>query len=116
MPMLVGRHERTLAIDGDYIHIMPATSRGLLDNVKTSSYHIKSVIYCKQSKKPPTSSVKLIVWRDGGNKRYDFEAEDPKKAAEIVTSIKNLQKAYSLERSGTVKQVGSSRSRIGNLR
>ncbi|KAG8886974.1 hypothetical protein FRB99_004336 [Tulasnella sp. 403] len=110
--MLVGRHERALAIDGDYIHIMPAANRGLLDSVKTSSYHIKSVVYCKQSKKTPMTSVKLIVWRDGGNKTYDFEAEDSKKAAEIVSSIKNLQKTYSLERSGTVKQVGKSRNRV----
>lgn len=60
---------------------MPAANRGLLDSVKTSSYHIKSVVYCKQSKKSPNSAaVKLIVWRDGGNKTYDFEAEDGKKA------------------------------------
>ncbi|KAG8876850.1 hypothetical protein FRB97_003850, partial [Tulasnella sp. 331] len=81
LPMMVGRHERSLAIDGDYIHIMPAATRGLLDSVKTSSYHIKSVVYCKQSKKSPNSTaVKLIVWRDGGNKTYDFEAEEGKKA------------------------------------
>ncbi|KIO33773.1 hypothetical protein M407DRAFT_177775 [Tulasnella calospora MUT 4182] len=105
LPMLVGRHERALAIDGDYIHIMPAANRGLLDSVKTSSYHKKSIKYCKQSKKPPMTIVKLVVVRDGGNKTYDFEAEDAKKAAEIVACIKNL-KATAVERSGTVKQAG----------
>ena len=70
---------------------MPAGTRGLLDSVKTSSYHIKSVVFCKQNKKPPTSSVKLIVWRDGGNKRYDFEAEDSKKAGMTSQSITFLQ-------------------------
>ncbi|KAG9033539.1 hypothetical protein FRB95_014718 [Tulasnella sp. JGI-2019a] len=111
LPMMVGRHERYLAIDGDDIHIMPATSRGLLDSVKTSSYHIKSVVYCKQSKKSTNSpNVKLIVWRDGGNKTYDLEAEDGKKAAEIVATIKNLQKAYAAEKSGAVKHVGRVRS------
>ncbi|KAG8884920.1 hypothetical protein FRB98_002081 [Tulasnella sp. 332] len=111
LPMMVGRHERSLAIDGDYIHIMPAATRGLLDSVKTSSYHIKSVVYCKQSKKSPNSTaVKLIVWRDGGNKTYDFEAEEGKKAAEIVATIKNLQKTYTAEKSGGVKPIGRVRS------
>lgn len=105
---------------------MPAANRGLLDSVKTSSYHIKSVVYCRLTKKGPPNSVKLIVWRDGGNKTYEFEAEDAKKAgktnrdwhghclivataAEIVTCVKNLKDAYSHERTGTAKQVGKRR-------
>lgn len=74
------------------------------------------------------TTVKLVVVRDGGNKTYDFEAEDAKKAgescqvkrkrcvkltnlwlnvklAEIVACIKNLR-STAVERSGTVKQVG----------
>lgn len=94
MPMLVVRHERILAMDGDYIHvrfaafycmynltyspqIMPSATRAFLDSMKTSSYHIKTVIACVQSAKS-SSNFKLVVWRDGGNKRYDFEAESPK--------------------------------------
>ncbi|KIJ30522.1 hypothetical protein M422DRAFT_783966 [Sphaerobolus stellatus SS14] len=100
MPMLVVRHERTLAIDGDYIHIMPPPTRAFLDNMKTSSYHIRSVVLCMQSAKA-SSNFKLIVWRDGSNKRYDFEAESPKMAAEIVRNIKDL-KTKRLERSSTV--------------
>jgi len=103
LPMLVGRHERILAIDGDYIHIMPSTTRRFLDNVNTASYHIKSIYSCTQSKKIATY-VKLIVKRDAGNKRYDFEAENVEQAAEIVASIKRLSKAYSLERSITVNK------------
>ena len=66
---------------------MPAANRGLLDSVKTSSYHIKSVILCKQTKKGPPNSVQLVVWRDGGNKTYEFEAEDSKKAGAFTSPI-----------------------------
>jgi hypothetical protein len=41
MPMLVGRHERILAIDGEYIHVMPSENRTMFDNTKTTvSYHV----------------------------------------------------------------------------
>ncbi|KAF8531338.1 stress-activated map kinase interacting protein 1-domain-containing protein [Gautieria morchelliformis] len=109
MPMLVVRHERTLAMDGDYLHIMPSSTRGFLDSMKTSSYHIKTVVACVQSAKS-SSNFKLVVKRDGGNKRYDFEAESPKVATEIVRNIKDL-KAKRLERSGTMSRSRTGRSR-----
>ncbi|KAF5387693.1 hypothetical protein D9615_000003 [Tricholomella constricta] len=100
-PMLLARQERTLAIDGVYIHIMPSTNKAMkavFDSGKTSSYHIKSIADCQQSAK--TSSVfKLVLSRGGANKRYDFEAESPRLAGEIVQTIKSLK--ASLERSGT---------------
>lgn len=89
MPMLVVRHERILAIDGDYVHIMPVATRAFLDSMKTSSYHIKSISGCTQSAK--SSNFKLAVARDGGTKRYDFEAESPRIAAEIVRTIRDLR-------------------------
>ncbi|KAG9128320.1 hypothetical protein FRC07_000828 [Ceratobasidium sp. 392] len=101
IPMLVGRHERIIAIDGDYVHIMPSNNRAFLDTMKTSSYHIKTVMGCKKTKKAPTS-IKLVVRRDGGSKRYDFEAEDEKQAGEIVETIKNLQRQYTQDRTGTL--------------
>lgn len=104
--MIVGRHERVLAIDGDYIHvrlcilevarslifakhiqIMPSATKALLDSMKTSSYHIKSVKSCAVSKKGG-AAIKLIVRRDGGNKRYDFEADTPALAGTLFVSLK----------------------------
>lgn len=98
--MLPARQERTLAIDGVYIHvsretllsvignlnfvlqIMPSTTRAMkavFDSGKTSSYHVKSIADVQQSAK--TSSVfKLLLSRGGSNKRYDFEAESPRLA------------------------------------
>jgi hypothetical protein len=107
MPMIVGKHERTLAIDGPYIHvcfffvlliilfflsfllcvgvyqIMPTTNKGakaVFDSGKTSSYHIDSVVSCQQSGKS-SSAFRMVVLRDGGNKRYEFEAESAKIAS-----------------------------------
>ncbi|KAI0284703.1 stress-activated map kinase interacting 1 [Russula aff. rugulosa BPL654] len=101
MPMIVGKHERTLAIDGPYIHIMPATNKGakaVFDSGKTSSYHIDSVVSCQSGKS--SSAFRMVVLRDGGNKRYEFEAESAKIANEIVQTIKGLKSA--LERTGSI--------------
>ncbi|PBL01322.1 hypothetical protein ARMGADRAFT_1007325 [Armillaria gallica] len=107
MPMLVAKQEKTLAIDGVYIHIMPSTNKAkaVFDNGKTYSYHIKSIADCQQSTKS-SNIFKLVLT---GNKRYDFEAESPKLAGEIVQTIRSMRTA--LERSGTVNR--SRRSRHG---
>ncbi|EGO03414.1 hypothetical protein SERLA73DRAFT_174884 [Serpula lacrymans var. lacrymans S7.3] len=107
MPMLT-RQERTLAIDGVYIHIMPSTNKAkaVFDSGKTTSFHIKSVVGCQQSTKSSTI-FKIVVQRDSRNKRYDFEADTPKLAGEIVQTIRSLKAA--LERSGTVNKSRRSR-------
>ncbi|KAG7450808.1 uncharacterized protein BT62DRAFT_536965 [Guyanagaster necrorhizus] len=107
MPMLVAKQEKTLAIDGVYIHIMPSTNKAkaVFDNGKTYSYHIKSIVDCQQS----TKSLNIFKLVLTGNKRYDFEAESPKLAGEIVQTIRSMRTA--LERSGTVNR--SRRSRHG---
>ncbi|KDQ60313.1 hypothetical protein JAAARDRAFT_56224 [Jaapia argillacea MUCL 33604] len=108
LPMLVGRQERTLAIDGAYIHIMPPTikAKAVFESAKTASYHIKSVVTCQQSSKS-SSTFKFVVYRDGNVKRYDFEAETPRHASEIVMTVRGMKAA--LERSGTIKHSRRSR-------
>src|ERR1700722_10234598 len=68
--------------------IMPSTNKAkaVFDNGKTSSYHIKSIAGCQQSTKS-SSIFKLVVNRDGGNKRYDFEAESPRLASMCIWLI-----------------------------
>lgn len=63
---------------------MPSANkaRGVFDSGKTVLYNIKSVVSCSQSSKA-SSSFKLIVKRDGGDKRYDFEAESSRLAGEL---------------------------------
>ncbi|KAF5318799.1 hypothetical protein D9619_010789 [Psilocybe cf. subviscida] len=105
LPMLVTRQERTLAIDGDYIHIMPSANkaRAVFDSGKTTSYHIKSIADCQQSAKS-SALFKIILHRGAGtgSKRYDFEAENPKVAGEIVQTVKGLKAV--VERSGTLSK------------
>ncbi len=98
--MAIGRHERVLAIDGDYIHvsdcppqsgtalkahvsqIMPSEQRAFFDSTKTTSFHITLIASCKLSGN--SGGFKLLVWRDGGQKRYDFEAKNVKQAGELA--------------------------------
>nr|ODN93712.1 hypothetical protein L204_04896 [Cryptococcus depauperatus CBS 7855] len=84
----IGRHERVLAIDGDYIHIMPSESRAFFDSMKTTSFHISLVAQCKLTGR--AGGFKINVWRDGAQKRYEFEAENQKQAVEIVSTIRQL--------------------------
>lgn len=62
---------------------MPSANkaRGVFDNGRTISYHIKRVVSCMQSGKG-SSSFKIVFLREGGDKRYDFEAESAKLASE----------------------------------
>ncbi|KIY70575.1 hypothetical protein CYLTODRAFT_487987 [Cylindrobasidium torrendii FP15055 ss-10] len=110
MPMLVAKQEKTLAIDPPYIHIMPSTNKGkaaVFDTGKTYSYHIKSIADCQQSTKS-SSVFKLVLNRgSGGTKRYDFEADSPKLAGEIVQTVKNMKTA--MERTGTLNKSRRSR-------
>ncbi|KAI0287104.1 stress-activated map kinase interacting protein 1-domain-containing protein [Russula brevipes] len=102
MPMIVGKHERTLAIDRPYIHIMPTANKAakaVFDSGKTSSFHIDSVASC-QTGKSSSAAFRIVVLRDGGNKRYEFEAENAKLANEIVQTIKGLKSA--LERTSSI--------------
>ncbi|KZT22772.1 SIN1-domain-containing protein [Neolentinus lepideus HHB14362 ss-1] len=113
IPMLVGRLERVLAFDGGYIHIMPSAHRAkaVFESGKTSSYKIDSVSKCKQSSKS-SSTFKFVVQQDGRMKRYDFEAESSKAAAEIVKTIREMKMKAALERSGTVNRSRRSRQAI----
>ena len=87
MPMLVGKHERVFAIDGEYIHIMPPDNRNMFDtSIKTASYHIGSVVACKQHRKA-LQKFKLSVFRDRDMKSYDFEAMNEDECAEIVNRV-----------------------------
>ncbi|WBW74435.1 MAP kinase and TOR substrate adaptor Sin1 [Schizosaccharomyces osmophilus] len=88
----MGRHERLLAIDGEYIHIMPSESRNIFETPKTTSIHVGSIIICKQSKKSPCN-FKLIISRNRETKRYDFEVLSSLEAAVIVSRVRTLMSA-----------------------
>ncbi|PWZ00991.1 hypothetical protein BCV70DRAFT_159603 [Testicularia cyperi] len=89
-PMFGGRHnERSLTLDGDWLHIMPTDMKTF---GKAASFHITSVVACKLSNKL-VNGFKLVVSRDSprDSKRYDFEADSARIAAEIVREINQLR-------------------------
>ncbi|KAJ4151003.1 hypothetical protein LMH87_011724 [Akanthomyces muscarius] len=88
-PMRLVLSERLLRIDGEYIHIVPASAgRALQDSTsKTTTVHFSNVIGCKVPRKHPTN-VKLVVYKAAETKRYDFEARNADEAAEIVSELK----------------------------
>ncbi|KAG2202771.1 hypothetical protein INT47_004795 [Mucor saturninus] len=89
MPMFVSKRVYILAIDGDYIHLMPPEHKGMFDSVKTTSFHASAVRSCKQSKKAPTN-FKVMILKERDFKTYDLEAENAKEANEICSRIRFL--------------------------
>ncbi|KAI8354491.1 stress-activated map kinase interacting protein 1-domain-containing protein [Mortierella sp. GBAus27b] len=85
----VGHHEQVLAIDGDFIRIMPSKSL-LFDSGKTASYFKNAIYDCRQNKKAP-SYFKLMVTRERERKVYEFEAKTSQIAQEICQRIMQLK-------------------------
>jgi hypothetical protein len=69
---------------------MPSENRGFFDTMKSTSFHITIVASCKLSGRGGNPGFKIYVWRDASRKRYEFEAENGKQAAEIIACIKAL--------------------------
>ncbi|EAQ90980.1 hypothetical protein CHGG_02915 [Chaetomium globosum CBS 148.51] len=80
--------EKLLAIDGEYVHIMPASSGKMADaDGKSTTVHFSNVVGCKVSRKHPTN-FKLVVYKSTESKRYDFVTSSAEYAADIVTELK----------------------------
>ncbi|KAJ1965987.1 Component of a membrane-bound complex containing the Tor2p kinase [Dispira parvispora] len=92
MPMFTG-HERTLIINGEYIHISPTEQKHMFDSMKESMHHISAIVSCNVNQKSPRK-FKLVVLKDQGNKSYDMEAATANAAQEIATIIDLLRRRY----------------------
>lgn len=94
-PMSFAREAaRVLALDGEYIHIMPGssehhpTTQKVFEGTgKVTTMHFSSVVGCKVSRRHP-KTFRLVVFKERESKRYDFEAASASEAAEIVMEIK----------------------------
>ncbi|CAO1621588.1 unnamed protein product [Jaminaea pallidilutea] len=88
-PMFSTASQRTLTIDGDWIHIVPVDSRAF--HTHAASFAISDVAVCKQSSKVQSHfKLHVVVKLPTGSsheKRYEFEAEDARQAGEIVTEV-----------------------------
>lgn len=80
--LFVGRQDRHLTIDGDYIHIVPLESRNIFDSMRTSTYHVGSVIYCKPYKKG-APNFKLSVGKGSDVKTFELEAASGAEACKL---------------------------------
>nr|KAJ3420952.1 hypothetical protein HK105_004852 [Polyrhizophydium stewartii] len=88
---LMGRHERNLTIDGEYIHLVASEGKALFDMGKTTVRHAMvaegtGITSCKQTKKK-SANFKLAVRRDRDNKVYDLEASTDAEARDICNRI-----------------------------
>lgn len=75
---------------------MPSDTKSMFEAGRTTSYHISTLIECKLSRRAPTS-FKILVQKHRTEKRYDFEAETPKQAQEIVAHVKALMATFARE-------------------
>ena len=85
---------RIVALDGEYIHIMPTsaehhpTTQKMFDAPgKVTTVHFSSVVGCKVSRRHP-KMFRVVVFKERESKRYDFEAGSASEAGEIVREIK----------------------------
>ncbi|SCU88874.1 LAFA_0E15016g1_1 [Lachancea sp. 'fantastica'] len=97
----INKHERTLAIDGDYIYIIPPENgfNWHHDHGKTKCFHMSQVVLIRKSKRIP-EYFKIFVNRPTGLKRYYFEAANPAECVEIVSRIQSLLSAYRMDHRG----------------
>ena len=57
---------------------MPSENRAFFDSLKTTSFHISLVSSVKLSGR--SGGFKINVYREGAQKRYEFEAENGRQA------------------------------------
>jgi len=72
-------------------------AKAVFDSGKTSSFHINSVVSC-QSAKSSSAVFRIVVHRDGGNKRYEFEAESAKLASAFHFPLSTFHFILSIRR------------------
>lgn len=89
----MGRQERVLAIDGEYVHISPSETKTIFESPKTTSLHVGQIVGCKQSRKIPVN-FKIMIIKAGQTKRYDFEATRAQEAETVVSKIKMLTRNH----------------------
>ena len=82
-------HQRTLLMDDNYMHILPAENgKNIFDTTtKSTTVPFSMIVGCKVSRRHP-KTFRVIVFRERETKRYDFEAQNVGEAAEIVEEIR----------------------------
>jgi hypothetical protein len=91
---------RVLALDEEYMHIMPSsaehhptTTKIFEAPGKVTTVHFSSVVGSKVSRRHPRM-FRVVVYKERETKRYDFEASTGHEAHEIVRQIKRGVEKY----------------------
>jgi SAPK-interacting protein 1 (Sin1), Pleckstrin-homology len=87
---LMGKQERVLTLDGEYIHMDSVEAKKFFERGKSAvSYNFSDIISCVNSKKT-SATFRLTVNRQDGTKIYDFEASSPHVASKspLLTQMK----------------------------
>jgi hypothetical protein len=94
--------------------IMPSESRAFFDSMKTTSFHITLVASCKLSGR--AGGFKINVWRETGQKRYEFEAENGKQAGESRRACTRDSRTAGPSRSRQVTDVWDTAEIVSTIR
>ncbi|KAL6949008.1 hypothetical protein ACO0QE_001490 [Hanseniaspora vineae] len=96
---LIGnKHERTLAIDGEYVYIIPPDDEHHWyehHSIKTKSFHVSQIILVKKSNKNDLY-FKIIISKQQVRKTYYFEALNAEERSEIVEKLQKLTSVYNM--------------------
>jgi hypothetical protein len=96
---LLGRYERTLAIDRDYVRLIPSTRDTWsfsADATRTISYHMRTVTVVRHGK--TSATFRITVHWNNGEKQHDLEAEGPDLAGERLAPVHTRTILISLQR------------------
>lgn len=87
----VGMNERVVAIDGEYLHIMPgSTGRQKEEGGKATTVHFSNVVGCKQLRRHPTN-FKVEIFRFAKNLDPMDPAERKKEKRRMKEEMKRVQ-------------------------
>lgn len=86
---VLGGRTRELVIDNENVHIMPPSDRSMVDQPKTTSFHIGQIGRVKQSRKAETN-FSISIMKNGNPKTYDLETKSPQTTREIVETLRRM--------------------------
>ncbi|RKP01047.1 hypothetical protein CXG81DRAFT_26245 [Caulochytrium protostelioides] len=91
---LMGRHERILTFDGDYLHLMAgAESKRFLDLTRTNkSFPIATIQACRHKKGTTLFKIFVQKHKEERVKAIDLEAKSIQEATEISTKLNMMIK------------------------
>ncbi|KAL8708468.1 MAG: hypothetical protein Q9220_006625 [cf. Caloplaca sp. 1 TL-2023] len=86
-------HQYSLILDEEYMHAIPAESARTLSTEKTRRIPFSEIVGCKSSSRH-AKQFKVVVFKEGAQKRYDWIAQTAAEATEIVEETTKCMEPY----------------------